>query len=214
MRILITAGPTREYFDSVRYITNPSSGKMGYAIAQAARDRGHDVTLITGPVSLDAPRNVRVISVVTAAEMAAAAKKAFPRCDAAIFTAAVCDYRPATRQKLKHAKTAKPMTVRLVPTEDIAATLGKRKRRQLTIGFAMEDHAARPHAVKKLRRKNCDAIVLNSMENVGADRARVEFLVQGGRWQRWPAASKQQIALRLLIAIETLAHGGVERIPI
>ncbi len=214
MRILITAGPTREYFDSVRYITNPSSGKMGYAIAEAARDRGHVVTLITGPVSLDAPRNVRVISVVNAAEMAAASKKAFPRCDAAIFTAAVCDYRPATRHKSKLAKTGKPMTVRLEPTEDIAAALGERKRRQLTIGFAMEDHAARLHAEKKLRRKNCDAIVLNGMENVGADRARVDFLVRGGRWQRWPTASKQQIALRLLIAMETLLHGGIECIPI
>jgi phosphopantothenoylcysteine decarboxylase/phosphopantothenate--cysteine ligase len=211
LRILITAGPTREYFDSVRFISNPSSGKMGYAIADAARARGHQVTLVTGPVALRPPPGVCTIPVETAAEMAAAARNAFVHCDAAVFTAAVCDYRPARRAKLKLPKSGRAMSVRLVPTEDIAATLGRIKGRRMTIGFAMEDHSARAHAVRKLNRKHCDAIVLNGPENVGGDSARVEFLVRGARWQRWPAGTKKDVARRLVRALESLARGAAGR---
>lgn len=177
---------------------------MGYAIAEAAAAAGHHVTLISGPVAIPAPKGVKTIVVVTAAEMADAAKRAFRKADAAVFTAAVCDYRPRRRTTHKLAKKPAPKTVELIPTEDIAAALGKIKGDRITIAFAMEDHAARAHAERKLIRKNCNAIVLNGPKNVGSDRARVEYLERGGQWQRWPAASKQTIARRLLKRLEDL----------
>ncbi|MFQ5430310.1 MAG: phosphopantothenoylcysteine decarboxylase [Phycisphaerae bacterium] len=210
LHILITAGPTREHFDSVRFISNPSSGKMGYAIAEAAVAAGHRVTLVSGPVSLRPPPRATLIRVVSAAEMAAAAKRAFVSADAAIFTAAVCDYRPRRRAARKLAKQPKDKTVVLLPTQDIAATLGRRKGRRVTIAFAMEDHDARAHAEAKLRRKHCDAIVLNGPENVGSDQARVAFLVEGGRWEQWQRAGKLRIAERLITRVERLI---AQRLP-
>jgi phosphopantothenoylcysteine decarboxylase / phosphopantothenate---cysteine ligase len=204
LHIVITAGPTREHFDSVRFISNPSTGKMGYAIAEAAAAAGHEVTLVSGPVALPAPRGVRTISVVTAAEMAAATRRAFARADAAILVAAVCDYRPKERAAKKLPKSGRARSVVLVPTEDIAASLGRIKGERVTIAFAMEDHAARRHAERKLIRKNCDAIVLNGPGSVGTDTSRVEFLVRGGRWRRWPAASKGRIAERIMHELEGL----------
>jgi phosphopantothenoylcysteine decarboxylase/phosphopantothenate--cysteine ligase len=205
LHIVVTAGPTREFFDSVRFISNPSSGKMGYAIARAAAAAGHSVTLISGPVALDPPAGVRTVTVVTAAEMAEAAKQAFATADAAILTAAVCDYRPARRLKQKLAKKAESKTIALIPTEDIAASIGLVKGRRITIAFAMEDHAARAHARRKLDRKNCDAIVLNGPANVGADRATVEFLERGRRWECWPTATKTALARRLVKRLTTMA---------
>lgn len=207
LHIVITAGPTREYFDSVRFITNASSGKMGYAVARAAAVRGHTVTLISGPVHLPPPADVRTIQVVTAAKMAAAAKRIFPRADVAILTAAVCDYRPAERSKKKLKKSAEPEATTLVPTEDIAASLGKHKKaRQLTVCFALEDHQGREFAEQKLERKNADAIVLNGVHVLGSDAAGgVEFLVRGGTWRRWKTASKEAIADQLINEIEQMA---------
>ncbi len=204
LRILITAGPTREYLDSVRFISNPSSGKMGYAIAEAARAAGHNVTLVSGPVAIAPPVGVRTIQVESTAEMAAAAKKAFKSCDAAIFTAAVCDYRPRKRSRQKLPKRRGKLSLDLVPTIDIAAMLGRRKGKRITVAFALEDHSARRHAESKLRRKNCDAIVLNSPATIGSEKASVEFLVRGGRWQTWPASSKMVIARRLVGEIEAM----------
>ncbi len=180
---------------------------MGYAIADAAAARGHAVTLVSGPVGLTAPKNARLIDVTTAGEMASAAKKAFTRADAAIFTAAVCDYRPHRRAPRKVSKKSASRRVLLVPTEDIAAALGAVKGRRITIGFAMEDYAARRHAERKLARKRCDAIVLNGPQNVGSERAEVEFLRAGGTWERWPSGSKRQIARRLIVRLERMAAG-------
>jgi len=204
LRILITAGPTREFFDTIRFISNPSSGKMGYALAAAAVERGHRVTLVSGPVSLDPPEGVRLRRVVSAAEMAAAARAAFARADAAIFTAAVCDYRPERRLRRKLRKQAHTLTVRLVPTEDIAASLGRIKGPRVTIGFAMEDHNPRRHAADKLERKRCDAIILNGPENVGSDRATVEVLVAGWGWSRPWRGTKKQLAYRIIELAECL----------
>lgn len=204
MRILITAGPTREYFDTVRFLSNPSSGKMGYALARAAVRRGHDVVLVSGPVALRPPRGARLIRVTTAAEMAAAGKQAFTRVDAAIMTAAVCDYRPAARVMHKLKKASRPLHVRLEPTEDIAASLGRRKGRRLLIGFAMEDHHHRRFAAEKLARKRCDAIVLNGPGNIGADRAEVEILVAGHDWIGPWRGSKLSIATRIIRLTEQL----------
>ncbi len=211
MRILITAGPTREYFDTVRFISNPSSGKMGYALAAAAARRGHDVTLVSGPVAIDPPRGVRTVRVVTAAEMATATKRAFARADAAILTAAVCDYRPAKRARRKLKKSGRRLTVTLEPTEDIAATLGRRKGRRILIGFAMEDHNHRRFAAGKLARKRCDAIVLNGPANIGADLAEVEILVAGRDWDGPWRGTKRQVAARVIRLAERLATGRPTR---
>jgi len=205
MRILVTAGPTREFFDTVRFISNPSSGKMGYALAEAAVRRGHDVVLVSGPVALEPPKGARLIRVVTAAQMAAACKKVWPSCDAAMMTAAVCDYRPKVRLDHKLAKTRAARHVTLVPTEDIASTLGRRKNSRVLVGFAQEDHDHRAHAEAKLRRKRCDAIVLNGPENVGSDRATVEILTADGAWSAPLAGSKRRVAEHVVGLVERLA---------
>ncbi len=202
--MLITAGPTREYFDTVRFISNPSSGRMGYAVAASAKREGHDVTLVSGPVSLDAPVGVELIRVVSAAEMFEASCHAFDTCDAAIMTAAVCDYRPARRLDHKLQKRFQPRAIKLVPTRDIAAHLGSIKEDRVVVAFAMEDHDHRAHAEGKLRRKKCDAILLNGPENVGSDDATVAILESGGEWSRPVSGSKTRIALRVVRMVERL----------
>ena len=197
LHIVITAGPTREYFDSVRYISNGSSGKMGYALAEAARDAGHRVTLISGPVSLSLPTGVSIKHVVSAAEMLAATRQAFRQADAVIFAAAVSDYRPTRRAALKSAKSKTSTTIRLAPTADIAASLGEIKGRRVTIGFALEDHSKRAHAERKFRLKRLDGIVLNDLGTVEADDAVVEFF-DGREWEKWPRMSKRVTAGRIM----------------
>ena len=205
MNILVSAGPTREYFDSVRFISNPSSGKMGYALAREAARRGHRVTLVSGPVSLEAPKGVRVVRVVSAAEMASACKRAFRTADVTFMTAAVCDYRPHGRVSYKKPKKARPLRVVLEPTEDIAAALGRRKGRRMIIAFAMEDHDPHAHAERKLHKKNCDLIVLNGPENVGRDRAVVELFSPEAGWTGPFRGTKEQVARRLVRVAERLA---------
>ena len=205
MRLLVTAGPTREFFDSVRFISNPSSGKMGYAIAAQAARRGWMVDLISGPVELPAPKGVKVTRVVTAREMFDAAVAVFPLCQAAVMTAAVCDYRPATRLNRKLKKSNRPRSLRLLPTPDIAAHLGKCKGERIVIGFAMEDHDAHRHAVAKLRRKRCDAIVLNGPANVGGDQAVVEIFRTASGWSPSVAGSKTKIAKLVVDLVQLLA---------
>lgn len=177
---------------------------MGYALAEAAVEAGHDVILVSGPVTLDPPKGARLIRVTSAAQMAAASKKAFSRCDAAIFTAAVCDYRPKRRAKRKLAKADHPKSVDLVNTEDIAASLGRVKGSRVTMAFAMETHSGRKHAESKLIRKKCDAIVLNGPENVGKDCATVELLIRDAAWRRFPTGGKRGIARRLIRVVERM----------
>ncbi|MCK6457443.1 MAG: phosphopantothenoylcysteine decarboxylase [Phycisphaerae bacterium] len=208
MRILITAGPTREYLDRVRFISNPSSGRMGLALAAAAKQRGHTVTLVCGPMALRPPRGVRIVRVETTREMLAAAQREFARCDAAIFAAAVCDYRPVRRSPHKLPKQRGVWRLALEPTEDIAATLGERKRGRITVGFALEDRAGRRRAAAKLRAKRFDAIVLNPPSAIDAEETRVEFLAAGGRWERWPTGRKVTVAARLIRCIERMARSG------
>lgn len=203
MKLLVSAGPTREYFDSVRFISNPSSGKMGYAIAREAARRGHEVTLISGPVALAPPKNVTFVSVTTAAEMARACKRAFRQANAAVMTAAVCDYRPVEPAKRKLAKKARAKRVLLEPTEDIAAALGQRKGCRMLVAFAMEDHDAHCHAERKIAKKNCDLIVLNGPENVGGDEAIVELFTPTSGWSKPIRGSKSAIARQLVRIIES-----------
>jgi phosphopantothenoylcysteine decarboxylase/phosphopantothenate--cysteine ligase len=204
VHFLVSAGPTREYFDSVRFISNPSSGKMGYAIAYEAARRGHKVTLVSGPVSLAPPKKVEIVSVVSAAEMAKACKGAFVGADVAVMTAAVCDYRPKQRAGHKIEKKARTKRVVLEPTEDIATSLGRRKGGQILVGFAMEDHDPYRHAERKLTRKRCDLMVLNGPENVGSDRAVVELFTLAEGWSEPIKGSKRAVARRLIKVIESM----------
>ena len=169
-KILITAGPTYEKIDPVRFIGNYSSGKMGFAIAAECAARGADVTLVAGPVSLPTPHPaIKRIDVETACEMRDAAVAVFPSCDAAVLSAAVADYRPAVQAASKIKRTGENMTVVLEANPDIAATIGKAKRKeQCLAGFALETNNAEDNARQKLEKKNLDFIVLNSLEDKGA----------------------------------------------
>lgn len=204
MHIVITAGPTREYLDTVRFISNPSSGKMGYAIARAAAARGHQVTLVSGPVALRPPAGVRTVQVETGAEMSRAAKLAFKASDAAILCAAVCDYRPARSFSKKMPKSIDGLPLMLVPTEDIAAALGKMKKHRITIGFALEDHNGPKHALAKLKRKRFDAIVLNDLGNLGGDLASATLILPDGTSEQWHGQSKQRMGKRIIALMQRL----------
>ncbi len=153
MRFLITAGPTREYLDPVRFISNPSSGRMGLALARAALGRGHKVTLILGPVHARLPQKARIIHVQTTDQMARACFKHFPRADCLLMAAAVCDYQPTKLRTTKIKKSSAPLTLKLKPTTDILAQLARRKRRQLLIGFALETNDPQANALAKLKKK-------------------------------------------------------------
>jgi len=180
---------------------------MGYAIAAALAAAGHEVTLVSGPVALTPPEGARVVAVETTAEMAAAARRAFRECDAAVFAAAVCDYRPRRRASRKLPKAKGGMLLELTPTTDIAAACGRIKGSRVTMGFALEDHDGRGHAERKLREKRFDAIVLNGPRTIGSPDAAVEFLRLGGRWESWPASAKKDVAVRLVAELERLAAG-------
>lgn len=200
MRIVVTAGPTWEWMDRVRFVSNPSSGKMGFAVARAAAARGHRVTLVTGPVALTAPRGIRTVRVVTTEQMRRATVAAFRRADAAVMTAAVADFRPARpiRGKIKR----KSLTVRFVPTTDILKELGDKKGGRVLVGFALEVGDGRAHAVQKLRRKNLDAIVLNDPRSFGGDRIKATLLEAGGGVVRFGRVTKRRLAVELVRWIE------------
>ena len=204
MRILVTAGPTREFFDSVRFISNPSSGRMGYAIAAEAARRGHEVLLVSGPVEQAVPEGVEVVRVVSADEMFAAATSLFEKCHAAVMTAAVCDYRPARRREHKMKKQNRVRAVRLMPTRDICAHLGEIKGDRIVVGFAMEDHDHKTHAETKLRRKRCNAIILNGIGNVGGDVAEIEILRADLGWSEPTSGTKAAVAVSVIDLLEDL----------
>ncbi|MFQ5496244.1 MAG: phosphopantothenoylcysteine decarboxylase, partial [Phycisphaerae bacterium] len=212
MRMLITTGPTREYFDSVRFLSNASTGKMGCAVAQEASRRGHAVVLICGPLRATVPDGVEVIHVVTAGEMFDAAVQRFEECHAAVMTAAVCDYRPASREPVKMKKQASVRRVELLPTADICHHLGTIKGDRVLVGFALEDRDSRARAEEKMRRKRCDAMVLNAVETLGADEATVEILRAGTGWQPARQGTKAQIAADLVDLVESL-RGDSGQIP-
>jgi phosphopantothenoylcysteine decarboxylase/phosphopantothenate--cysteine ligase len=205
LRLLVTAGPTREYLDPVRYISNDSSGKMGFALAEAAAARGMRVTLVHGPVALTRPPGVRAVAVVSAAEMLAACTRLWPRHDALIMAAAVADYTPVRPARAKRRKSSGVLTLRLKPTVDILATLAAARRNdQIAVGFALEDRAARRNAEDKLVRKWLDAIVLNRPQAIGAERSAVEVLVRGEGWRSFPKAAKTRHAARIVRLVERL----------
>jgi phosphopantothenoylcysteine decarboxylase/phosphopantothenate--cysteine ligase len=199
---LVTAGPTCEDLDPVRYITNRSSGKMGYAVAEAAARRGARVVLVSGPTTLDTPSGVERVSVRTALEMEKAVRQHFSAATIGIFAAAVADYRPAEplSQKLKRSKD--PLTLKLEPNPDILASVAKEKGARLVVGFAAEtDHVAE-NARKKLSAKNADLIVANDVTAEGAgfdlDTNVVTLLARDGRDLALPKMTKREVAERIL----------------
>ncbi len=200
--VLITAGPTCEDLDPVRYITNRSSGKMGFAVAEAAARRGAKVTLVSGPVILETPPGVERIPVRTAEEMRRAVAQKFPDASVGIFAAAVADYRPAEMQSAKIKRFKEPLTIRLEPTPDILAEAAQKKGDRLIVGFAAEtDHVAE-NARKKLAAKNADLIVANDVTAEGAgfdhDTNIVTLFSRDGRDLALPKLSKSEVAQRIL----------------
>jgi len=199
-RVLVTAGPTYEKIDPVRFIGNFSSGKMGFAIAEECAERGAEVVLVAGPVSLKCPHpSIRRVDVTSAHEMYDASIREFPGCDAAILAAAVADYAPEVYadHKIKREKT-EDMTIRLVKNPDIAASLGREKGSRLLVGFALETDSEEANALDKMRRKNLDYIVLNSLRHEGAgfmtDTNRVEIFSATGESVSFPLKPKTEVA--------------------
>ncbi|MCR3921248.1 MAG: bifunctional phosphopantothenoylcysteine decarboxylase/phosphopantothenate--cysteine ligase CoaBC [Firmicutes bacterium] len=207
-RVLITAGPTQEALDPIRFLTNHSSGKMGYALAEAALELGATVTLVSGPVKLTPPTGVTIISVITAQQMYDAVLACFDNVDVVIKAAAVADYRPATTSEQKMKKSDDDMTLALIRTPDILAQLGQRKQQQLLIGFAAETDNLREHALGKLKQKNLDLIVANDILQEGAgfnvDTNIVRFFFRDGRERQLEKLTKREVAHELLETIDEL----------
>ncbi|PLY04511.1 MAG: bifunctional phosphopantothenoylcysteine decarboxylase/phosphopantothenate--cysteine ligase CoaBC [Desulfuromonas sp.] len=200
--ILVTAGPTREEIDPVRYVSNYSSGKMGFAIAEVARQRGAEVTLVAGPTNLEAPAGVCCVRVGSAAQMREAVLAGYEDTDVVIKAAAVADYRLAERADQKIKKSAETMILELEKNPDILAELGRLKEGQLLVGFAAETENLLAHAQDKLQRKNLDMIVANDVTRPGAgfdvDTNIVRFLYPDGRIEELAEMSKHQVARHLL----------------
>lgn len=202
MRFLITAGPTREPIDPVRYISNRSSGKMGYAIAEAAIEAGHEVVLISGPVDVDRPRGVAVIPISTSDEMFDAVRRHTSRCDILVMCAAVADYKSAKVAKNKIKKRGENISLELVPTRDILASLPK-DRQYLVVGFAAETENVENNAQKKLREKNCDIVVANDARiGMESDENEVTILFRDGEIKRISRDSKRIISRDLVKVFE------------
>jgi phosphopantothenoylcysteine decarboxylase/phosphopantothenate--cysteine ligase len=209
LRLLVTAGPTRENIDPVRYISNYSSGKMGYAVAQAAADRGADVVLVSGPVSIKAPDGVKLICVNTAVEMREAVLKEFESCDAVVMAAAVADYRAAEVSGLKIKKNDDELVIRLEKNPDILRELGSIKGGRILAGFCAETDHLVDNAVKKIEAKNLDMIVANDVTMEGAgfgtDTNIIKIIKRDGSVVDLPLMSKTAAAHKVLDELLKLA---------
>ena len=214
MKVLVTAGPTREPIDPVRFLTNRSSGKMGYTLAGAFVHEGHSVMLVSGPTDLDVPENVDFIPVETAAEMHDAVSRHIGKMDIAVFAAAVADYTPAIVEPQKIKKSGDTLTLELVRTADI---LGSARQpfgfKGTLVGFAAETENLEANAREKLVRKHCDLVIANDVSQPGigfdSDHNQV-LLVYPDRTESLPLASKHELSLQLVDAIVALKRSMVE----
>jgi len=231
MRFIVTAGPTREHLDPVRFLSNPSTGRMGFAVARAARAAGHDVTLIAGPVALRTPPGVRRVDVVSARDMLAAVlaeiggasdrQRVAPPLAVLVMTAAVADWRPARCAKTKLKKGEMSDTLKLVRNPDILKTINRSIRRATTgvppvapirIGFAAETGVPDAEAARKCREKGLDLVVGNDVtrpdSGFGTSTNRVTLVTPDGRTQRLPLMSKLAVARRIVAFAERIASNG------
>ncbi|HUI93001.1 MAG TPA: bifunctional phosphopantothenoylcysteine decarboxylase/phosphopantothenate--cysteine ligase CoaBC [Chitinivibrionales bacterium] len=211
-KVLISSGPTSEALDAVRVISNRSSGKMGAALAAAALSAGADVCVVSGPAVAPLPAGCRVVRVFTALEMKAALEKEFRSCDICIMAAAVGDFRPKeVVQGKKHRSGAASWTVELLPNPDIAEGLGKKKKRQILVGFSLETKADEVAARVKMKKKNCDMMVVNAVESaMEADAASAAIIYKNKPAQHLPRADKRELAEKIMASIITLmgpSHG-------
>ncbi len=202
-RMMITSGPTRQYLDPVRYLTNGSSGRMGRSLAQAALDLGHQVVIISGPVEIDYPLRAEVVPVVSTEDLLDACQRVFPGCDGLIAAAAPCDYRPIRVASHKIAKTGNPLELQLIETPDVVATLGSTKRPdQWLVGFALETEDQRLRALVKLEKKSCDLMVLNGPAAMNSRRNQVEIIDRKGSLIDALAGPKEEVARGILQVIQ------------
>ncbi len=203
--VLITAGPTREAWDAIRFLSNRSSGKMGYALAAEAQRRGAKVMLISGPVSLIPPAGVDFRSVENAQEMEEAALAAYPKADVVIAAAAVADYKPEAPQEIKIKKTSETMSIPLVPTPDILKKMGEQKTHQLLVGFAAENEDPLRFGLEKMRRKHCDLMISNYASGPQAafnqEKATI-FMLDEQQQEQIPSQSKTVLAGLILDRVE------------
>lgn len=197
LRFLITAGPTREYLDPVRYVSNASSGRMGYALAAAAARKGHSVTLVSGPVEIDPPKGTDTVLVTSADEMFKAVRGRFAKADIVIGAAAVADYRPAGLQRHKIKKKSRALTLRLVPTPDIIAWAGKHKDKKAVAGFALESKGLLANARKKMKEKELDLVVANTPKAIGSSRSSA-WILREGRAAALRGLGKDTLAGRII----------------
>jgi len=206
LKLLITAGPTCEDIDEVRFITNRSSGRMGYAVAIEAVRRGHRAELVSGPVSMETPAGVALTRVRSAEEMLAACRRLFPDCDALVMAAAVADYRPVERVPGKIRKSPGELQLRLERTPDVLAELaGGRRPGQVLVGFALEAtdiYESRSSAEGKLADKDMDLVVLNGPGAMGAARADVSFFTPKDGWSGPEQLEKAEVAARIVDYLE------------
>lgn len=201
-RILITSGPTRQFIDPVRYLTNASSGRMGKALADAALALGHDVVVVSGPVEVEYSASAKVVPVVSTEDMLTAAAREFDTCDGLIGAAAPCDYRPMRVESHKIAKTGQPIDLHLIETDDVVATLGSKKGPRWVVGFALETEDHRLRALAKLERKFCDLMISNGPEAISSMDNSVEVITHGGEVIAAIAGSKDDVATQILSIID------------
>lgn len=201
-RILITSGPTRQYLDPVRYLTNASSGRMGAALAAAVLELGHEAVVISGLVEVEYPQGTEVLPVVSTEEMLECTRETFERCDGLIGAAAPCDYRPLHVEPSKIAKTGEPLLLKLIETDDIVAAMGEIKRDRWVVGFALETEDHRLRALAKLQRKHCDLMVSNGVTAMNSYDNQVEILAPSGEVLSKVEGSKAIVAREILAVIQ------------
>ncbi len=209
LHVVVTAGPTREHLDDVRFLSNGSSGRLGIAVADQARRRGARVTLLLGPVALPPPRGVRTVHVVSTDDLLRAARRETRAAAAVVFAAAPADWRPARRRRGKPGKGVGGQVLRLVATPDVAATLGRRKGGRVHVGFALESgRGGLARARAKLERKRFDAVVWNTPENVGAGGGPARWLTPDGGERALPTRPKAALARAVVAGLEGLLRAA------
>lgn len=208
MKFVVTAGPTREPIDPVRFLSNRSSGKMGYAIAEAALEENHSVVLISGPVNLASPAGAKLVNVITSDDMYDAVHEAVRECDVLVMCAAVSDYKPARMSRAKIKKGEGNFSLDLIPARDILKSL-PRSRSFFVVGFAAETNDMEEHARAKLATKNCEMIVANDVSDpgigMGSDENAVTIFLRSGEIEKISRASKKIIARALVKKIRANA---------